>query len=170
MVLNDIIKTAISLDDDISIRAGGMRRKNEIFNDTIRRIPEEYKDAVIRNWKVAPAAAGVNYSILAVEIDPKYANIVKEESCGKRRIKESEYNMSDKTDDYFYTEKAVTDFFNKKGWDTTNNEVKNYIGGVCDILEYDPDWIEGIYTLDDWYRDTKLNYPEDIEWLDSTRR
>lgn len=59
-------------------------------------------------------------------------------------------------------------FFKQKGWDTSLPEVQNYIDAVNDHLDMDPDWKEGEYTLFDWYKDTKMNNPEDIEWLDST--
>lgn len=73
MVLKDIIKTTLSLDEEISIRAGGIRRKDEIFNDAIRNIPRKYENATIRNWKITRAFATANYDILAVEIDAKFA-------------------------------------------------------------------------------------------------
>ena len=85
------------------------------------------------------------------------------ESCGgkKKNLKETDW----KTD----TIEVIKDFFEKKGWDTSNEEVLNYIDGVYELLSIDPEWIDGDYTLDNWYADTKDNYPEDIEWLDSTK-
>lgn len=60
-------------------------------------------------------------------------------------------------------------FFKRKGWNTSLPEVQNYIDAVNDYLDMDDDWKSGNYTMQDWYKDTKLNYPEDIEWLDSTK-
>ena len=63
----------------------------------------------------------------------------------------------------------IKDFFDMQGWDTTDEDVLNYIDGVYDLLVNDEEFLNGYYTMDDWYEDTKFNYPEDIEWLNSTR-
>lgn len=72
------------------------------------------------------------------------------------------------TDLYHNARKAVYDFFSKKCWDTNIPEVANYAEGVIELLELDPEFATGEYTMKDWYKGTQINYPEDIEWLDST--
>jgi hypothetical protein len=44
----------------------------------------------------------------------------------------------------------------------------NYAEAVAEQLNRDPEWVDGNYTMRDWYKDTYRNYPEEIEWLDST--
>lgn len=63
----------------------------------------------------------------------------------------------------------IKDFFDMQGWDTTDEDVLNYMDGVYDLLVNDEEFLNGYYTMEDWYEDTKFNYPEDIEWLNSTR-
>ena len=77
----------------------------------------------------------------------------------KKYVKEDLYNDA---------QKAVYDFFMKKQWDLNNPEVANYADAVAEQLELDPEFATGEYTMRDWYRDTQIGYPEDIEWLDST--
>lgn len=72
------------------------------------------------------------------------------------------------SDLYHNARKAVYDFFSKKCWDTNIPEVANYAEGVIELLELDPEFATGEYTMRDWYKDTQIGYPEDIEWLDST--
>ena len=72
------------------------------------------------------------------------------------------------TDLYHNARKAVYDFFSKKCWDTNIPEVANYAEGVIELLELDPEFAIGEYTMRDWYKDTQIDYPEEIEWLDST--
>lgn len=73
-----------------------------------------------------------------------------------------------KEDLYQDAQKAVYDFFMKKQWDLNIPEVANYADAVAEQLELDPEFADGTYTMRDWYKDTYWNYPEEIEWLDST--
>lgn len=64
-----------------------------------------------------------------------------------------------------YTPKISTsdilDFLKKKGFDTSSEVTQNYADGVFDLLIYSPDPV----SLEDWYEETKFNYPEDLEDL-----
>lgn len=67
----------------------------------------------------------------------------------------------------------IATFFNNLGYNVDNDEVYNYICAVDDTAQYDDELLTGdmdIYTwLKRWYKATKENYPEDIEWLESTK-
>jgi len=58
----------------------------------------------------------------------------------------------------------VLDFLSSKGYDAESEEVKNYAEGVASYIDlYDDS--EQPYTLDQWYKDTMQNYPEDLKDL-----
>ena len=95
------------------------------------------------------------------EIESLTNSYNKDVNCRKNYFKED-------TDLYHDATKAVYDFFSRKGWDTNIPKVANYAEGVIELLELDPEFATGEYTMSDWYKDTQINYPEDIEWLDST--
>ena len=60
--------------------------------------------------------------------------------------------------------KEVLDFLAKKGYDTDDREVKNYADAVAEYIDMARE-AEGSYTLDQWYKDTKVNYPDELEGL-----
>lgn len=62
------------------------------------------------------------------------------------------------------TKKEVTEFFTNKGFDVNAEDVQDYIDGVT---EYINQWREegDDYSIQDWYSDTRMNYPEDLEDL-----
>ena len=78
-----------------------------------------------------------------------------------RNIKEAVHSKTNTID-------IITNFFEQQGWNVNDPEVQNYIDGVYNLLIQDPEWIDGTYTMDDWYLDTKVNFPSDIDWLDHT--
>lgn len=90
-----------------------------------------------------------------------------DEGCHKKSSKNKKRKVV-KEDLYHDAQKEVYDFFRKKQWDLNIPEVANYAEGVVELLELDPEFADGTYTMRDWYKDTQINYPEDIEWLDST--
>lgn len=65
----------------------------------------------------------------------------------------------------------VLDFFkNKMGLDTDNREVKNYAEAVAEYIDmsrqaYAHEGRKSPYTMEDWYNDTKMNYPDELEGL-----
>ena len=58
------------------------------------------------------------------------------------------------------SEHEVLNFLKKKGFDTSSQITKNYVQGVVDLLDYDEN-----PSLEAWYKETKMNYPEDLEEL-----
>lgn len=69
----EICRLSSSLDDFIMVCVGSLRRKDVIYYDTIRRVPEELKDAYIRSW-------GINaQGELKVQVDEEYRNVIPEE-------------------------------------------------------------------------------------------
>lgn len=59
-------------------------------------------------------------------------------------------------------------FKNRLNWDIADPEVQNYATAVAEYMDmsrnaYSDIGQESPYTLEDWYRDTKLNYPEELE-------
>ena len=98
-------------------------------------------------------------------IDAFFRGDLHTESISRR----NKYFKEDLEDDtYHMAQRAVYDFFSKKQWDLNIPEVANYADGVAELLTYDPEFSSGEYTMRDWYKGTQLNYPEEIEWLDST--
>lgn len=72
--------------------------------------------------------------------------------------------------DHAFSLDEVLDFLANKGYDTKNEEVVNYASAVVEYLDMCRDaWAENgerfTYGLGDWYRDTRQNYPEDLEEL-----
>lgn len=57
--------------------------------------------------------------------------------------------------------KSVLDFLGSKGYDTSSDDVKNYADAVAEYI----DMSDEDYPLDQWYKDTQMNYPEDLEEL-----
>lgn len=144
MILKDIIKTSISLDEDICIRAGGNQRKNEIFGGPISDIPKEYENATIRSWKITRATPTDNYYVLAVEIDSGFADKVKKESYRKVKkliIKES---LPKPNVDWNKLNGASEE--NKRKFSKTYRLIKDYnLGDVNSIYTYN---IEDTYLAD----------------------
>ena len=98
-------------------------------------------------------------------IDAFFRGDLHTESISRR----NKYFKEDLENDIYHNaQKAVYDFFMKKQWDLNNPEVANYADAVAELLERDPEFANGTYTMRDWYKDTYWNYPEEIEWLDST--
>lgn len=67
----------------------------------------------------------------------------------------------------------VLDFLSSKGYDIESEEVKNYAEGVASYMDisenaYKDEDLEWPYTLDQWYKDTQQNYPEDLAELPKT--
>lgn len=69
-----------------------------------------------------------------------------------------------------WTAEEVLDFFDKKlHWDITNRDVQAYADAVVSYLNMGYDawrqagYDEQPYTLERWYKDTKMNYPDEIE-------
>ena len=97
-----------------------------------------------------------------------------EESYSRRTTRQQKINESLnrylKEPGYIFD---IATFFNNIGYDIDNDEVYNYICAVDDTAQYDDELLTGdmdIYTwLKRWYKATKENYPEDIEWLESTK-
>lgn len=61
----------------------------------------------------------------------------------------------------------VLDFLSSKGYDVESEEVKNYAEGVASYMDiseeaYKNEDLEWPYTLDQWYKDTMQNYPDDL--------
>lgn len=52
-------------------------------------------------------------------------------------------------------------FLFNKGYDTDSEEVKNYISAAAELIGYSPDE----YSVEEWYKDTMENYPEDLAAL-----
>lgn len=52
-------------------------------------------------------------------------------------------------------------FLFNKGYDTDSEEVKNYISAAAELIGYSPDE----YSVEEWYKDTLENYPEDLAAL-----
>lgn len=79
------------------------------------------------------------------------------ESCDA--IVSSEFPVSD-----------VLEFLANKGYDVTDESVKQYAEGVADYMDisreaYEREDLEWPYDLDQWYADTQQNYPHDLEDL-----
>lgn len=66
---------------------------------------------------------------------------------------------------------SVARFFMARGYDISNDDVFNYIDGVVQLMNHDPDmtYLKPSEWLVRWYKDTKRNFPEDIKWLESTK-
>ena len=60
--------------------------------------------------------------------------------------------------------KEVLKFLGNKGFDTTAKTVMNYADAVAEYVDMVRS-VEGKYDLEDWYKDTKLNYPEEFDGL-----
>lgn len=68
-----------------------------------------------------------------------------------------------------WTTEEVLDYFDKTlGWDITDERVQNYADAVAEYLDMGYDawrqagYDEQPYTLEQWYEDTKMNYPDEI--------
>lgn len=68
-----------------------------------------------------------------------------------------------------WTTEEVLDYFDKTlGWDITDKRVQNYADAVAEYLDMGYDawrqagYDEQPYTLEQWYEDTKMNYPDEI--------
>lgn len=65
--------------------------------------------------------------------------------------------------------REVLDFFkNNLGWDIKEERVQNYADAVAEYMDmsrdaYAREGQKSPYTLQDWYKDTKENYPEELE-------
>lgn len=103
------------------------------------------------------------------------ANSEFEESYSRRNTRKQK-KISESLNRYLKEPGYIFDiatFFNNLGYNVDNDEVYNYICAVDDTAQYDDELLTGdmdIYTwLKRWYKATKENYPEDIEWLESTK-
>ena len=68
---------------------------------------------------------------------------------------------------------TVLNFLSSKGYDISTDEVKNYAEGVVEYMDmsrqaYEKEGMDWPYTLDQWYKDTQQNYPEDLAELPKT--
>lgn len=76
------------------------------------------------------------------------------------------YDDVERSDD---TVSEVLNYFQDNlGWDISNKRVRDYAQGVAEYIDisreaYRSMGEESPYTLDDWYNDTKSNYPEELE-------
>ena len=61
-------------------------------------------------------------------------------------------------------EKEVLDVLAKNGYDVSSEAVKNYVSNG--VVPYLCQWPEGEYNAETWFRDTKMNYPEELEALE----
>lgn len=68
-----------------------------------------------------------------------------------------------------WTTEEVLDFFDKQlHWDIADRRVQNYADAVAEYLDMGYDawrqagYDEQPYTLEQWYEDTKMNYPDEI--------
>jgi hypothetical protein len=66
--------------------------------------------------------------------------------------------------------KEVLDFLGSKGYDTSNREVRNYADAVAEYIDmsrqaYQSMGEESPYTVEQWYDDTLMNYPYELEDL-----
>ena len=59
------------------------------------------------------------------------------------------------------SETEVLDFLKKKGFDISAESTQNYAEAVAEYLDYSPEE----YSLEDWFKDTEMNYPEDLRLL-----
>lgn len=63
----------------------------------------------------------------------------------------------------------VLDYFEKKlGWDVSNKRVRNYADAVAEYIDISREAEPAGYTMDEWYRDTKMNYPEELEEFEAS--
>lgn len=65
------------------------------------------------------------------------------------------------TESFPNIEDQLYDLFEREGYDTHDEEVQNYIDAAVDYIEMHPDE----YSVEEWYKDTKMNYPEDLAEL-----
>lgn len=68
---------------------------------------------------------------------------------------------------------TVLNFLSSKGYDISTDEVKNYAEGVVEYMDmsrqaYEKEDMDWPYTLEQWYKDTQQNYPEDLAELPKT--
>lgn len=64
----------------------------------------------------------------------------------------------------------VLNFLASKGYDTSDKSVINYADAVAEYMDmsrqaYEHEGMESPYSLDQWYEDTMMNYPEELEDL-----
>lgn len=64
----------------------------------------------------------------------------------------------------------VLHFLGEKGYDTDAQTVRNYSDAVAEYMDmsreaYKAEGMESPYTLDQWYEDTKMNYPDELDDL-----
>lgn len=52
-------------------------------------------------------------------------------------------------------------FLKYKGFDTSNNDVKQYASAAAEYISLSRDYGDW-YSIEDWYKDTKQNYPEEL--------
>lgn len=63
-----------------------------------------------------------------------------------------------------FTTKEVIQFLSSKGFDVNDKRVQNYAEAVAEYIDLAREAEDG-YSLEDWYKDTKMNYPEELEDL-----
>lgn len=64
----------------------------------------------------------------------------------------------------------VLNFLASKGYDTSDKSVINYADAVAEYMDmsrqaYEREGMESPYSLDQWYEDTMMNYPQELEDL-----
>lgn len=67
--------------------------------------------------------------------------------------------------------RELTSFLDDREYDTSDSEVKDYIDNAAEYIQMARD-AGNTYSVEEWYKDTKENYPEDLKELkkkDSTR-
>lgn len=125
----------------------------------VRGTPEQFIDVVkdrIHELEGKPAEASFVYpeDLEALE-DGDY------ESHATEPINASKDEMDPVT-------KEVLDFFRTDlGWDTTRADVRNYADAVAEYIDMSRE--SGPYTMKEWYKDTKMNYPEELEEFEAIK-
>lgn len=58
----------------------------------------------------------------------------------------------------------IAKFLERKGYDMDSDDAMNYVWGVAEYIQQARDAGED-YSIEEWYKDTKQNYPEDLRSL-----
>ena len=79
-------------------------------------------------------------------------------------LDESLFDEKPINEEYDPVTKEVIQFLDYKGYDTSDRRVRNYANAVAEYIDMAREAL-GEYSLEDWYKDTKMNYPEDLKDL-----
>lgn len=60
--------------------------------------------------------------------------------------------------------RELTSFLDDREYDTSDSEVKEYINNAAEYIQMSRD-AGNAYSVEEWYKDTKTNYPEDLKEL-----